>query len=202
MAIEKPMCLPVNGKWVEYHPVTTPAMITGLEKFLVNTVYPVGSIFQTTTEDDPNELWPGTTWSKMDAGRVLVSAGTYTEGSDTYTYTLGDKGGEAKHQSTIEELAQHSHEAVTNTLTLYGESSWEKNGYGFKQVSSGIISCRDANNPAFHAEAGGDAGEGHNAIISVNATHGHTISVSNIGGSLPHENRQPYETVQRWKRIG
>lgn len=170
-------------------------------KEVIDIVHPVGSIWETTTTDDPNTLWAGTTWVKMDAGRVLISAGTYTENGTTYTYNLGDKGGEAKHQSTIEELAQHSHAAVTNTPILYGESSWEKNGYGSSNVSTGIINCRDANNPAFCAESGGSAGSGDNAIISVNATHGHIISVSNIGGSLPHENRQPYETVQRWKRI-
>jgi hypothetical protein len=69
--------------------------------------HPVGSIWETTTTDDPNVLWAGTTWVKMDAGRVLISAGTYTENGTTYTYNLGDKGGEAKHQITTEELANH-----------------------------------------------------------------------------------------------
>jgi hypothetical protein len=48
--------------------------------------HPVGSIWETTTTDDPNVLWAGTTWVKMDAGRVLISAGTYTENGTTYTY--------------------------------------------------------------------------------------------------------------------
>ena len=69
-------------------------------KQVIDIVHPVGSIWETTTTDDPNVLWTGTTWVKMDAGRVLVSAGTYTENDTTYTYNLGDKGGEAKHQLT------------------------------------------------------------------------------------------------------
>lgn len=64
----------------------------------------------------------------MDAGRVLVAAGTYKEGSDTYTYNLGDKGGEAKHQLTTEELPGHGHGISVNinsvgnhTHTIYGD---------------------------------------------------------------------------------
>lgn len=182
MAIEKPMCLPVNGKWVEYHPVTTPAMITGLEKFLVNTVYPVGSIFQTTTEDDPNELWPGTTWSKMDAGRVLVSAGTYTEGSDTYTYTLGDKGGEAKHQLTAEELASHKHWAYCTTNGAHEHT--------FRAITQG---------------ADQNAGEGGSNYwadrpTSTAGEHSHTVTIDDTGEDKRHENRMPYVVINRWKR--
>ena len=77
-------------------------------KEVIDIVHPVGSIWETTTTDDPNTLWAGTTWVKMDAGRVLVSAGTYIEGSDTYTYALGDRGGEAKHQNTVEELPERT----------------------------------------------------------------------------------------------
>lgn len=67
-------------------------------KEVIDIVHPVGSIWETTTTDDPNTLWAGTTWVKMEAGRVLVAAGSYTESGTTYTYNLGDKGGEAKHQ--------------------------------------------------------------------------------------------------------
>ena len=74
-------------------------------KQVIDIVHPVGSIWETTTTDDPNTLWPGTKWDKMDGGRVLVSAGTYTESGTTYTYNLGDTGGEAKHQLTTGELA-------------------------------------------------------------------------------------------------
>ncbi|WP_301859252.1 hypothetical protein, partial [uncultured Megasphaera sp.] len=62
---------------------------------------PVGTVRDFTIEFDPNTKWGGT-WEQMDAGRVLVAAGTYTEGDQTYTYALGDKGGEAKHQLTVE----------------------------------------------------------------------------------------------------
>uniref|UniRef100_UPI0026596180 phage tail-collar fiber domain-containing protein n=1 Tax=uncultured Megasphaera sp. TaxID=165188 RepID=UPI0026596180 len=77
------------------------AAMTTLE--IVNIMYPVGMIVEFAANVDPNTVWAGTTWEQMDAGRVLISAGTYTEGDQTYTYALGDKGGEAKHQLTVEE---------------------------------------------------------------------------------------------------
>lgn len=35
-----------------------------------------------------------------------------------------------------------------------------------------------------------------------NGAHSHTISIWGTGGNATHENRPPYETVQRWKRTG
>lgn len=86
--------LSADGTWKQVQQRT--------EKQVIDIVYPIGSIWETTTTDDPNVLWSGTTWVKMDAGRVLVSSGTYTENGTTYTYNLGDKGGEAKHRITYD----------------------------------------------------------------------------------------------------
>ena len=38
--------------------------------FIINTILPVGIIIEFTNDTDPNELYQGTTWTKMDAGRV------------------------------------------------------------------------------------------------------------------------------------
>lgn len=61
--------------------------------FIINAILPVGIIIEFTNNTDPNGLYQGTTWVKMDAGRVLISAGTYAEKGTMYTYNLGDKGG-------------------------------------------------------------------------------------------------------------
>lgn len=151
-------------------------------KEVINIVHPVGSIWETTTTDDPNVLWAGTTWVKMDAGRVLISAGTYTENGTTYTYNLGDKGGEAKHKITTKELASHGHGASCST-----------NGDHAHTVR-GIISGSDQN-----AGAGGDNYWG-NKTTSTAGNHSHTITIANTGNNVPHENRMPYVVVNRWKR--
>ena len=168
-------------------------------KEVIDIVHPVGSIWETTTTDDPNVLWAGTTWVKMDAGRVLISAGTYTENGTTYTYNLGDKGGEAKHQITIEELTEHSHAVSISYADLQGSLTYTNNNSltgGINTGVSGIIS----KSTAWGHYGGPASSDGVTAGININASHGHNVSIGNSGGSGAHENRQPYTVVNRWKR--
>ena len=151
-------------------------------KEVIDIVHPVGSIWETTTTDDPNVLWAGTTWVKMDAGRVLISAGTYTENGTTYTYNLGDKGGEAKHQITIEEIPPHSHSASCSTNGNHSHTYWGHSGSSGKSSYNGTANWDNLAN------------------TSNNGGHSHTITIGNTGGNQAHENRQPYQAVARWKR--
>ena len=151
-------------------------------KEVIDIVHPVGSIWETTTTDDPNVLWSGTTWVKMDAGRVLISAGTYTENGTTYTYNLGDKGGEAKHQITVDELTKHSHIASCSTDGAHSHT--------VRAITQGAD---------YNAGAGGD-NYWSDKETSTNGAHSHTITISNAGGNQAHENRMPYTVINRWKR--
>jgi len=164
---------------------------TTTQAALINIIYPVGSVITLTNDTDPNKIYSGTTWVKMDAGRVLVSAGTYTEGSDTYTYTLGDKGGEAKHQLTVDELAQHNHSASISSVGSHAHGIRRRLGYtnDANEVSSW------GTGPAYYrlsevAQASTEYAGGFNQ----------TISVNNTGGNKSHENRQPYTVVNIWHR--
>ncbi|WP_296819707.1 phage baseplate protein [uncultured Megasphaera sp.] len=151
-------------------------------KEVIDIVHPVGSIWETTTTDDPNTLWAGTTWVKMDAGRVLVSAGSYTESGTTYTYNLGDTGGEAKHQLSTDELASHGHGASVSTNGQHNHSFWS------------IAQGQDQN--------AGDGGNNYWTSINTsdNGNHTHSITIANTGGNARHENRPPYQVINRWKR--
>ena len=154
-------------------------------KDIINIIYPVGSVITLTNNTDPNKLYQGTTWVKMDAGRVLVSAGTYTEGSNTYTYTLGDKGGEAKHQSTIEEMPSHGHGI---SISSVGNHS---HGVGDSNTSSGNgqNSFDGTDNPPRWYRNTTNAG-----------AHSLSASIALTGSNFKHENRMPYEAVAHWKR--
>lgn len=72
-------------------------------------VFPIGGLLFLNSNDDPNELYQGTSWTKLDGGRTIISTGTYSDPSGSYTYNLGDTGGEAKHTLSVEELAAHTH---------------------------------------------------------------------------------------------
>lgn len=151
-------------------------------KEVIDIVHPVGSIWETTTTDDPNILWAGTTWVKMDAGRVLVAAGSYTENGTTYTYNLGDTGGEAKHQLSTDELAEHEHMASCSTDGLHKHTLSAMSGGGNS-----------------HQQGSWD-GSFKKVTTSEDGGHSHTITISSAGNNKPHENMMPYDTVNRWKR--
>lgn len=150
---------------------------------------PVGTVRDFTVEFDPNTKWGGT-WSKMDAGRVLVAAGSYSESDFSHTYTLGEKGGEAKHQLTTEEMPSHGHGVSISSVGLVGTSS----AYTWDHNASGIVSAQDL--------GGNVKTDGHYGYYkyTINASHSHSVILSNTGGNNHHENRQPYTVVNRWKR--
>lgn len=152
-------------------------------KEVIDIVHPVGSIWETTTTDDPNTLWAGTTWVKMDAGRVLVAAGSYTESGTTYTYNLGDTGGEAKHQLTTNESPSHSHTASVSTDGAHTHRlpvSGSGGGLGLRLIDT------NGNSSDWYTDS--------------NGSHSHTVTISSVGGNGSHENRQPYLVINRWKR--
>ncbi|WP_443674719.1 phage tail protein [Megasphaera sp.] len=153
-------------------------------KEVIDIVHPVGSIWETTTTDDPNSLWAGTTWVKMDAGRVLVSAGTYTENGTTYTYNLGDKGGEAKHTITVDEMASHEHSVSCSTEGNHNHDLPISNGGNGMAIR--LLDEAQSYSPGYKT--------------STNGAHSHNITIGNTGGNSAHENRQPYQVVNRWKR--
>lgn len=170
-------------------------------KEVIDIVHPVGSIWETTTTDDPNTLWAGTTWVKMDAGRVLVAAGSYTESGTTYTYNLGDKGGEAKHQLTTGELASHGHSLKFGTTNIDFSFSIRSQSKDAANVLAGTNTTvtRREHNSGYAAEPS-SAGSWYRDELhySQNITPSATLGLT--GGNGLHENRPPYQVINRWKR--
>ena len=164
-------------------------------KEVINIVHPVGSIWETTTTDDPNVLWAGTTWVKMDAGRVLISAGTYTENGTTYTYNLGDKGGEVKHQLTTEEMPAHTHGGSVTTASLTGAFTTAEHEWGNATEANGVFSVG-----SFASQNGPTSGNYLRRWVNFNGSHNHGLTINNTGNGTAHENRQPYTVIARWKR--
>ena len=80
------------------------SQITSLQRMISvywKTIYPIGSIYVSTSATfNPQTTWGGT-WVKTAKGRCLIGAND--------TYPLGSTGGEETHYLTADEMPQHSH---------------------------------------------------------------------------------------------
>lgn len=104
------------------------SQITMLHNMLVvywKTLYPVGSIYISTSSTfNPNTTWGGT-WVKTADGRCLIGAND--------TYPLGSTGGEERHYLTGNEMPPHGHtagKAATFKLSNEGIASSAIDHYG------------------------------------------------------------------------
>lgn len=70
-----------------------------IQQFILETIYPVGSIYTSVSATSPDELFGGE-WEQIE-NRFLLACGS--------EYEAGSIGGEAKHTLTIAEMPKHAH---------------------------------------------------------------------------------------------
>lgn len=89
-------------------------------------------------------------------------------------------------------MPSHGHGASISSAGLVGTLG----AYTWDHLASGIVSAQDVK--------GSVNPNGHYGYYryTVNASHGHSVILSNTGGNNHHENRQPYTVVNRWRRTG
>ena len=135
-------------------------------------VYPVGSIYISTSSANPSTIYGGT-WERYGQGKTLVGL---NEGEPEFN-TINKTGGEKTHTLTINEIPSHNHNLGGHTF-LWGENV-------------GTVNIKNAN-----AEAGATS---QNRLYTYQDQYGWANTLVN-GGSQPHNNLQPYITVYMWKR--
>ena len=84
---------------------------------------------------------------------------------------LGEPGGEETHTVTAAEMAVHKHAVVAST-----------DAAGAISPAGGLLAAVPAGDPAYYGPA--------NHLVSLNP-----LAVAATGGGQPHENRQPYLTL-------
>ena len=145
-----------------------------------------------TVSTNPATLFGFGTWEAMPAGRVLLAQGKSSWGT---TYNAGSTGGEATHKLTVGELPSHNHTATISTTNLTG---WFTNNGNSDTANSDGTIFKASKRTGQGSSSGGAADGGK---FTFNGAHAHTIAISNIGSSQPHNNIQPYIAVYIWKRV-
>lgn len=170
-------------------------------KDIIDIIFPVGALFTTTGNQNPNQLWAGTTWERYAAGRVLVGAGSYVENNVTYTYTNGATGGEVKHQLTADEMPAHVHSLAFGTTNLSFSFSVRSQSKGAANVLAGTnttVTRREPNSG--NAVEPSSAGSWYRDELSFSHGITPTGTMGSTGGNGSHENRMPYVAVNIWRR--
>lgn len=81
------------------NPVQNKVVKAAIDGF-IDTIYPLGSIYMTTSNTNPMTLFPNTYWLPI-YNKFLLGAGD--------TYKAGSTGGEAVHTLTLNEMPNHAH---------------------------------------------------------------------------------------------
>lgn len=139
----------------------------------VDQVYPIGSVFISTVDQNPGNIFLGTSWERFATGRTLVGVDT----SDEDFATAGQVGGHKSlqnHTHTISSSGAHKHETVGRT------SSGSTTPSIFESLA-GAGGTRAVNVPR----------------SGTNGAHTHTVNATGDGDS---GNLQPYITVFMWVR--
>ena len=181
--------------------VATTAFVQAALQFL----YPVGTIYTSTSSTNPGTTFGFGTWTAFGAGRVLIGAGT----NGGQTFAGGDTGG-----TYAPNLLSHTHTGTTGTEsanhthgfsgTTGGQSADHSHTFGNGGVAGGGYAVLSNGKGSDTFTSGTSNDHTHNFSgtttgISNNHTHGFTTDASS-SGSQTTGNMQPYVTVYMWQR--
>lgn len=139
--------------------------------FVLDNVYPVGSIYMNVNSTNPGTLFGGT-WEQIQ-GKFLLGMSS--------SYPAGSQGGEATHTLSTNEMPAHSHKFA---------ASPGSDGNAFSDFT-----------PQSQISATGTAYSSHPAFAKgANWTSYGGITIETVGGSQSHNNMPPYLSVYIWKR--
>ena len=111
-----------SSSWGDWFNRITDRVVQIIRSSIFNSIYPVGTIYMTVTEVNPQELFGGT-WVSWGCGRVPVGVNnTIADFS-----TIERSGGEIAHTLTTEEMPSHTHNLIGGAvqgLTAVAEGSF------------------------------------------------------------------------------
>ncbi len=168
---------------------------------IIDMIYPIGSIYMSAQNVDPNVLFSGTSWTPLE-NRFLLGAGS--------SYTAGDTGGS---KDAIIPYHRHGVAAVSNAITGGGHSHDAGSNQAFLRYNYGTISTGVGERKVAATTSGNyTAPVVNNASVdwsylqnTSNETHTHNLPAHNTdyvgtSGNITGANMPPYLVVYMWKR--
>lgn len=185
-----------------------PEKSSGGTSNIIDMVYPIGSIYMSVNNTDPNVVFDGTTWIQL-KDRFLLGAGT--------SYTAGNTGGSA---NAIIPYHRHSVSAVSDAITGGGHSHGAGSNQAFIRYNQGTVSTGVSERSVASASGNYKAPVVNNASTdfsyigsTASETHTHNLpshntnyTGKNADGTTPSSdntagaNMPPYLVVYMWKR--
>lgn len=145
-------------------------------------IYPVGSIYISTSSQNPSEFIGGT-WESYGQGRTLVGQGTGTDSnSQSISFNAGSTGGEYNHILSIAEMPEHDHDVVLSYTQQGLNNPWVRGRFAVTWTA--------------YLDAGWETG-----VVRGNGGSGRFGIANTTGGSQAHNNIQPYIVTYMWKRV-
>ena len=167
---------------------------------ILDFVYPVGSIYMTTNNQDPSTLFGGE-WVSWGSGRVPVGVSANDSDFDTVEKT----GGAKKHRLTTSEMPMHRHigqYTYSNTCADHVQKPTDPPS-PVTEVQQGTLGAavqyyvikKNVSITTYHPSGSGPI----NSITYTEKVMS-TYGVADNGEDMPHNNLQPYITCYMWKR--
>lgn len=159
--------------------------------------YPVGSIYISTSSQNPSELFDGTTWESYGEGKTLVGVSEDGESEQTggsNTVTLAE-----------DNLPSHSHSIPSLTV-----SSWTgSHGHSIRQEFGADTNPNYSPSKNTYAQIAGNSASTQlwssspisSTSITVSGQKTTASSTGNVGTGTSFSVKDPYITVYMWKRI-
>lgn len=172
--------------------------MTGEQQALLNYCYPIGSIYETTSAENPSIMFGGGQWKKIEGRFLLGSGNTAAMANSTFYW------GKVSHSDfPVKETAGSSQFSVSSNTdghTIIQEELPDRTIFSYdmsnSNTSSGSgIPWQQVNKASYVATCNQDAISQWNVQSQMGQPHTHTFSISNLN-YLP-----PYYCVNIWERI-